>query len=89
MLPGASPAPFFLAVTAFSYVAGMAMALAAPGRRDWRRVWLSLTLPPLLAATEPGDDPRALRPGKVSSFLGEDAAYSPQSIGLKHIVSEA
>ena len=37
MLPGASPAPLFLAVTAFSYLAGMAMALAASGRRNWRR----------------------------------------------------
>lgn len=45
MLPGASPAPLFLAVAAVSYSAGIVMALAAPGRKDWRRVWLSLTLP--------------------------------------------
>lgn len=45
MLPGASPAPLFLAVAAVSYSAGMAMALAAPGRKDGQRVWLALTLP--------------------------------------------
>jgi cellulose synthase/poly-beta-1,6-N-acetylglucosamine synthase-like glycosyltransferase len=45
MLPVASPAPLFLAVAAVSYSAGMAMALAAPGRKDGRRVWLALTLP--------------------------------------------
>ena len=28
-----------------SYSAGTAMALATPGRKGWRRVWLSLTLP--------------------------------------------
>lgn len=32
------------ALNTFSYLAGLTMALAAPGRREWRRVWLSLTL---------------------------------------------
>jgi hypothetical protein len=45
MLPDAGPAPVFLAVAAVSYSAGMAMALAAPGRKDGRRVWLAITLP--------------------------------------------
>jgi len=45
MLPGAGPAPLFLAVAALSYSAGIALALAAPGRKDARRLWLALTQP--------------------------------------------
>ncbi len=45
VLPGIGPAPIFLGFIAVSYVASIAMALAAPGRRDLRRLMLAFTLP--------------------------------------------
>ena len=44
-LPGIAPAPLFLGFIAVSYTASIAMALAAPGRRDLRRLMLAITLP--------------------------------------------
>lgn len=44
-LPGIAPAPLFLGFIAVSYTASIAMALAAPGRRDRRRLMLAITLP--------------------------------------------
>jgi glycosyltransferase XagB len=43
--PGISIAPGFLMLAAASYAAGILMAFAAPGRKDWRRLGLALTLP--------------------------------------------
>jgi cellulose synthase/poly-beta-1,6-N-acetylglucosamine synthase-like glycosyltransferase len=43
--PAMSVAPLFLMLAAVSYAAGTAMALAAPGQKDGRRVWLAATLP--------------------------------------------
>ena len=43
--PGTGPAPEFLWVIAASYAASIGMALAAPGRKDHRRLMLALTLP--------------------------------------------
>jgi hypothetical protein len=45
LYPEMAVAPAFLVLAAASYAAGMAMALAAPGRKDWRRVALAATLP--------------------------------------------
>ena len=45
LFPEMRVAHAFLMLAAASYVAGMAMALAAPGRKDWRRVALAATLP--------------------------------------------
>lgn len=45
LLPGVGVAPAFLMLAAASYAAGMAMALAAPGKKDWRRLVLAATLP--------------------------------------------
>lgn len=45
LFPEMRVAPAFLMLAAASYAAGMAMALAAPGRKDWRRVALAATLP--------------------------------------------
>jgi len=44
-VPDLRVAPVFLMLAAVSYAAGMLMALAAPGKRDWRRVGLAATLP--------------------------------------------
>lgn len=43
--PGIVIAPAFLAVAALSYMAGILMALAAPGGKDARRLMLALSLP--------------------------------------------
>lgn len=43
--PGIVIAPACLAVAALSYMAGILMALAAPGRKDARRLMLALSLP--------------------------------------------
>jgi hypothetical protein len=42
---GIATAPAFLLIAAVSYMAGIAMALAAPGRKDGRRLMLALSLP--------------------------------------------
>ena len=44
-LPGLAMGPAFLTLAAVSYAAGIAMALWAPGRKDWRRWVLAVSLP--------------------------------------------
>ena len=43
--PGVEIAPAFVALAAASYAAGILMALAAPGPKNWQRVLLAFTLP--------------------------------------------
>jgi glycosyltransferase XagB len=45
VFPSLAPPPAYLAIAGVSYIAGMAMALGAPGRKDWRRWGLAATLP--------------------------------------------
>lgn len=43
--PGVEIAPAFVALAAASYAAGILMALAEPGPKNWQRVLLAFTLP--------------------------------------------
>lgn len=45
VFPALAPPPGYIALAGLSYAAGMVMALAAPGRKDWRRWLLAATLP--------------------------------------------
>ncbi|WP_291067996.1 hypothetical protein [Hyphomonas sp.] len=44
-VPDLAIEPAFLTLAAVSYAAGIAMALGAPGRKDWRRWVLAVSLP--------------------------------------------
>ncbi|MEQ9504720.1 MAG: glycosyltransferase [Hyphomonas sp.] len=45
VFPDIAPPPAYLAIAGISYAVGMAMALGAPGRKDWQRWMLAATLP--------------------------------------------
>lgn len=45
VFPEMKVAPAFLMLAAASYAAGIGMAVAAPGRKGWRRLLLAVTLP--------------------------------------------